>query len=159
MTKESELKIETSRLVGFLIRSKKEGYALGSKNIIREKDGSYSTRFKEGDFDFHDNWFGGEPFGGREVVKFKEKPYWMMVYYGADLTGKELVIPTLIKALSNMPIDFPARGPQVFEEGQFRYENEWEGGIEQFSGEEQILSNGERMYSAKYMGGLVDQRK
>lgn len=138
-------------LISFLVKAKKKGYAAG--NQAKESDKSYSTRFKEKDFKFHDNWFGGEPFGGREVVFYKGKPYWMMVYYGS---GSELSIPTLKKALSNMPLDFPARGPKTFKDGEYQYGNNWQGNIEEFSGEERIIKDGKIVYNAKYIGGLVD---
>jgi len=139
----------------FLIKAKRDGYAAG--NQIKEVDGSYSTRFDDGDFKFHDNWLGGEPFGGREVVFYKRKPYWMMVYYGADLTGKDSAIPTLKKALSQTPDDFPARGPKSLKEKEFEYKNKWQGNIEKFSGEEKISKKGKIVYSANYAGGLVNR--
>jgi hypothetical protein len=144
-------------LIGFLIKAKKSGYASYS-NQIKEADGSFSTRFEEGDFKFHDNFFGGEPFAGREVVWYKNKPYWMVVYYGADTTGKEEAIPTLTKALSNMPDDFPTRGPKKLTNGEFEYENKWTGDIEKFYGEETIGKKGKQIYKANYMGGLVNLR-
>lgn len=140
-------------LVKFLIKAKRNGYAGG--NEAKESDGSCSTRFEEGDFKFHDNWFGAEPFGGREVVLYKKKPYWMMVYYGVEITGKNLAIPTLRKALSEMPEDFPARGPKSLQNGEYQYENKWEGDIEKFSGEEKITKSGQMVYNAKYIGGLL----
>jgi hypothetical protein len=145
--------MDKTSLIKFLIEAKKNGYAAG--NQVKESDGSYSTRFEEGNFKFHDNWFGGEPFGGREVVLCKEKPYWMMVYYGADLTGKDSAIPALMKALSNMPAEFPARGPKSLKNGEFEYKNKWKGDIEKFSGEEKIIKNEKVVYNAKYIGGLI----
>jgi hypothetical protein len=146
-----------NKFIDFLIKAKKRGYA--GENQVKESDGSYSTRFTEGDFRFHDNWFGGEPFGGREVVLYRGKPYWMMVYYGADLTGKDLAIPTLRKALSLMPDDFPARGPKSLKNGEYQYKNKWEGNVENFSGEETISKGTEQIYKTNYIGGLVDQRE
>ena len=82
-----------------------------------------------------------------------------MVYYGSDLTGKSLAIPTLRKALSSIPDDFPVRGPKIPEDGDFKYENSWRGDIEKFSGEEFIVKNRKKIYTAKYAGGLVDWEK
>lgn len=144
-------------LSGFLIKAKRNGYAAG--NQIKEPDKSYSTRFEEGDFRFHDNWFGGEPFGGREIVSYKDNPCWMMVYYGEDESASNLAIPTLRKALASMPDDFPARGPKILENGNFKYENNWDGNIEKFSGIEIIFEKDKQIYKATYAGGLVDQRK
>lgn len=59
----------------FLIIAKKAGYASGGESgAVKEDNDSKSTRFEEGDFKFHDNWFGNEPFGGREVVFYKINP-------------------------------------------------------------------------------------
>lgn len=141
-----------------LVSGKKHGYAAGDKAIIREKDGSYSTRRKDGDFEFHDNWFGGEPFGGREVVFYKNKPYWMMVYYGSDSGKAPGVIEFLRKALRAIPEDIPLRGPRLLKEGKFRYENKCKGKLERFIGEEVIFYNGQEVFKTNYVGGLVDQR-
>lgn len=145
--------------VKFLIASKKKGYAAGDVNIVHEKDKSYSTRGEEGDFSFHDNWFGGEPFGGREVVFYKGKPYWMMVYYGSDTGRAEGLIEFLRKALSQIPEGLPVRGPKELINGDFKYENEAKGTIEQFIGVEKIYFKGEEVFKTNYVGGLVDQRE
>lgn len=147
-------------LKNFLIKAKKAGYASGGESVVtKESDGSKSTRFTEGDFAFHDNYFGGEPFGGREVVWYKEKPFWMMVYYGSDNQTAEGTIPMLLKALSNPPEEMPIRGPKFMEDGEYTYENSWEGTIEKFIGEEIIKYRGSGVYKANYQGGLVDQKE
>lgn len=146
-------------LAGFLIKAKRDGYASGETTTEKENDGSNSTRCEIGDFKFHDNWFGGEPFGGREVVWFKNKPVWMMIYYGEESSHDEKAIPTLRKALSAMPDEMPARGPKALRNGEYAYKNNWQGDIEKFSGEESISKNDKIVYNAKYVGGLVDQEK
>lgn len=145
-------------LIQFLIKAKRDGYASGESTTIKEKDGSYSTKFEEGDFKFHDNWKGGEPFGGSEIVYYKGKPVWMMVYYGEEEENAG-AIPTLRKALSKMPNSFPARGPEILEDGDFKYENKWTGSISKFSGQETIFLSGKEVYSAIYAGGFVDRRR
>ena len=156
MREKEEVPID--QLLAFLIKAKRDGYASGEATTVEEPDGSHSTRVKDGDFEFHDNWFGGEPFGGREVVLYKGEPYWMMVYYGSNNGDKEIV-EFLRKALGQMPQDFPARGPMLLEEGELKYQNQWTGDIHSFSGEEKIMSGNVETYSAKYQGGLVDQRE
>jgi hypothetical protein len=156
--KKGETGMKTEDLVQFLLKAKRDGYASGDTTTKEENDGSYSTRLAEGDFRFHDNWFGGEPFAGREVVWYKGKPTWMMVYFGEEKVNAGSN-PILRKALSKMPNQFPARGPKSLEDGDYKYENNWNGGINKFSGEEAIYLNGEKVYSAWYSGGLVDQEK
>lgn len=144
----------------FLIEAKKSGYAAGGDSVtVKEKDGSRSTRFIQGKFSFHDNYFGGEPFGGREVVFYNMQPYWIMVYYGSDSGKASGLIPFLLKALSNIPVEMPVRGPKQLEDGKFLYENTWEGDLKSFSGEEAIYFDNQEVYKARYSGGLVDQRK
>lgn len=146
-------------LIHFLLKASKSGYAIGYSTFIREKDQSYSTKFEEGGFRFHDNWFGGEPFGGREVVFYQNKPYWMMVYYGSDSAKAPKLIPFLQKALSLPPRELPVRGPKLLDEKDFKYVNTWKGTIKYFEGKEVIYYKDREVYHAFYGGGLVDKRE
>jgi len=67
----------------FLMETKKSTYAAGGvaqKEVNEDK--STTLTFKSGDWKYHDNYFGGEPYGGREVVFFKGDPVYIMTYYG-----------------------------------------------------------------------------
>jgi hypothetical protein len=146
----------------FVQQANKEGYGSGkTDHWVKEKDGSTTIPFAFGDFRMSDNFFGGEPYGGREVVFFQNAPVWIMVYYGKVNPGEDFakLYKFLQKALLNAPDEMPVRGPKVLEEEEFTYVNEWKGEIEEFSGEESISKNGKTVYNAKYVGGLVDQRK
>ena len=76
------------RLCKFLVEAKKSIYAAGetAKKII-EADKSTTLIFENGDLRYHDNYFGGEPFGGREVVFLQNEPY-IMTYY--DLVDESI---------------------------------------------------------------------
>lgn len=146
----------------FLIDSNKAGYAGGEeKKWVKEPDGSTTIPFEKGLFKSHDNFFGGEPYGGRTVVFYEGKPVWMMVYYGKVMEEIEpkSVYRILKNALSKMPEDYPYRGPREHREGEYVYTNSWQGEIDDFSGGEQITKSGTLIYKANYLGGLVDQRK
>jgi len=145
----------------FLLDSNKAGYAGGEeKKWTKESDGSTTIPFQKGEWRSHDNFFGGEPYGGRAVVFYRDKPAWMMVYYGWVDEGVETnqVYQILRNALMRMPEDYPFRGPKEYQEGEYVYTNSWEGGVEQFSGEEKIMQGEKLVYKANYLGGLVDQR-
>ena len=145
----------------FLTDSNKAGYAGGDeKKWIKESDGSTTIPFKKGDWRSHDNFFGGEPYGGRVIVFYKNKPYWMMVYYGWVVEGVDinLIYDVLRNALMRMPEEAPFRGPREYREGEFTYSNIWTGDIEKYSGEEQISQHKKLVYKANYIGGIVDQR-
>ncbi len=145
----------------FLIDSNKAGYAGGEeKKWIKESDGSTTIPFEKGAWKSHDNFFGGEPYGGRTVVFYESKPYWMMVYYGwvEENTEVDPVYKVLRNSLKRMPEEYPFRGPKEYKESNYTYTNSWEGQIERFSGEEQIIQVDKLIYKSIYTGGLVDQK-
>lgn len=142
----------------FLVWCGQEGYA-ASPIETTEADGSHTIVLEKIGWKFHDNFFGGEPFGGREVVFYEDKPVWMMVYYGVVApTVKDFkpVYVFLKSALKNIPVDGPFRGPNEFSDARFRYENTWEGELKRFHGVEHISEGEKRVYSCRYIGGLVD---
>ncbi len=146
----------------FLIDSNKAGYAGGEeKKWIKEDNGSTTIPFEKGNWKSHDNFFGGEPYGGRTVVSYKNKPMWIMVYYGLVIESVEVkqVYEVLKQALMNMPEDYPYRGPKEYKNNDFIYKNFWTGELDNFSGEEKIYKNEKLIYKANYIGGFVDQRR
>lgn len=67
----------------FLIAANKAGYVTGNeRQWTKEKNRSTTIKFKLGKWSMDDNFFGGEPYGGRAVVFYNGKPFWIMVYYG-----------------------------------------------------------------------------
>jgi len=152
--------IDEENLRAFIFESSRATYASGDKSLRKKQiDGSISIQFESGSYKYHDNYFGGEPYGGREVVFCENKPLWMMVYYGFVYpeVEKELVYVFLAEALSSSSVEVPYRGPYLYERGEWRYENKMIGDVKKFSGEEKIFENDICIYEADYMGGLVDQ--
>lgn len=156
--------IDKQRLCKFLVDAKKSTYAAGetAKKIV-EADKSTTLIFEDGDLKYHDNYFGGEPFGGREVVFLQNEPIYIMTYYGLvdeSVSDFETVYKILQKALSLIPEDYPFRGPNEYSENDLTYKNSHNGEIDNFFGEEIISSaDGKEIYKAKYIGGFVNQRK
>lgn len=159
------MNIDLKQLTNFIGEANKAGYASSQgNNSTKEANGSTTIIYQKGLWLFNDNYFGGEPYGGREVVFYDNKPVFMMVYYGRisdkNFDSKD-IYSFLQKALKLFPEDKPFRGPSILEEEiddkKMRYENNWRGEIDYFSGEEKIFINDEQVYDAKYAGGLVDQ--
>lgn len=90
-------------------------YASGDESVkCKESDGSTTIRYSRGEYCMHDNYFGGEPYGGREVVFLNDKAVWMMVYYGLVYEGpNKEVYQFLMSALSNNTLEMPYRGPVI----------------------------------------------
>lgn len=146
----------------FLVDSNKAGYAGGDeKKWVKEPDGSTTIPFEKGSWRSHDNFFGGEPYGGRTVVFNEGQAVWMMVYYGRVAEGVEAnsVYNVLRGALMGMPEDHPYRGPEEFKQNDLTYQNKWSGELDKFSGEEVIIQGEKVIYKAHYLGGEVDKRR
>jgi Domain of unknown function (DUF5680) len=155
--------MDEAALLRFLMDASQRGYAAGHGAVkVKEADHSTTIVLEHGKWKFHDNYFGGEPYGGREVVFVEGRPVWMAVYYGwieGATADPERVYAFLQRALREAPAEFPVRGPDEFSEGQFIYRNEHVGGVANFSGEETIHEGGRVVYTARYVGGLVDRRQ
>lgn len=106
---------DIANLRSFLIEAAAAGYAADNpQNQHKEEDGSTTITYPKGDWKFHDNFFGGEPYGGREVVFFQGQPLWMMVYYGwVDQSVQDFPqIYTVLREALKRPLEsLPIRGP------------------------------------------------
>ena len=156
------LRVDPRQLGLFLLKSNDAGYAGGDeKTWIREDDGSLTIVFEDGEWKSHDNFFGGEPYGGRTIVFHHGRPVWLLVYYGwvAEESQPDRLYAVLRNALKEMPEAAPYRGPERYEEGQFTYINRWEGELGRFTGREEIHETSTLAYQAEYAGGWVDKRQ
>ncbi len=131
------------------------------KNKVKEKDGSTSVYYEKGLWKYHDNYFGGEPYGGREVIFYEGKALHITVYYGwvDKKVDVDLVYGFLRQALQTNKNPETPRGPLKFQLRNNFYQNKYEGTIECFQGKELIYQNKKLIYTAVYAGGLIDQRR
>lgn len=152
--------IDLEKLREFILKASRATYASGNESIKeKQEDKSTTIRFEDDEYRYHDNYFGGEPYGGREVIFLNKKPIWMMVYYGfvdPSAEAKE-VYPFLMASLSKATLEMPYRGPELYEEANFKYENKITGTTDKFYGKEKIFKDQVCIYEASYIGGLVDQ--
>jgi hypothetical protein len=145
--------------MAFLLRAKLKTYATrGEGNERNLDDGTRQMSYREGDFFYRDRYFGFNPFVGEEVVWEKDKVIWAMNYYGG-MTDESIsagdVYHFLQKAMQQITAARPFRGPNEYREGEFRYQDQSEGSIDQFSGEEKIFFRDMQVYFLKYHGGKV----
>jgi len=153
--------LEMNRLREFLVTANRAGYASSNTTVTTEDDGSHTIVFESGGWRFEDNFFGGEPYGGREAIAVDGRVEWLMLYYGwvgsTHLTN-DVVYRFLRKALMQVTPETPYRGPEAFVDGDLQYRNRVDGDLANFEGVETIFHRGQQIYSARYVGGLVDQR-
>lgn len=148
-----------TELQAFLVRANMP-HATGTAKTIKETDGSRTIEYVESNYRMHDNFFGGEPYGGRLVVFYKGEPLFIEVYYGSvyatERTADE-VYGFLREALQHPGKDNPYRGPARYQKGQLTYKSATEGDIMNHTVKEYIYDGDTEIYSAIVLGGLVDQ--
>ena len=147
---------ELKRFVG---EARGHGYAVvRDVPVRREPDGSSSLVFARGDWQYHDNFFGGDPFAGREVVHRAARPVWCMVYYGATSTAHDPnQVFRWVRAALRAAEPGARRGPAGYQDADWSYSCAAAGDIERFSGSEQIELSGAVVYRADFAGGWVDR--
>ncbi len=165
-----QLEVDLDELRYFLVHAKIHGYA-GSGVKQREKDGSKTFEFVEGNFHYTDNYAGSHQAPGQEIVRWQRQDgqrIWYMAYSGGmlpkfwdDKQLEERTYAFLKEALMRVSPDFPFRGPEKYEEtgetAGFSYRMIVEGDIERFSGREWIKEKGldRVVFSQDFIGGLV----
>lgn len=132
-------------------------HATGQAVTIAEADSSRTIEFEDGDYRMHDNFFGGEPYGGRLVVFYKDKPLFMEVYYGQTSRPADEVYDFLREALQHPGDDNPFRGPAEYKKGALTYKSSTVGDITNHTVKEFIYDGDDEIYWAVVIGGLVDQ--
>ena len=100
------MNLEKLRL--FLVDVNKNTYSTGDESLNKkESDKSTTIEYMKGNWRFHDNFFWGEPYGGRVVVFYKNKPVWMMLYHG--YFNKNIVPKNIISISSEGPAKYASR--------------------------------------------------
>lgn len=157
-----QLPIRKRQLSQFLVEAKIVTYASGSDEfaVPAALPESNHLEYQQGDLLYKDIYFGGLGFIGMESVYLAGKPIWGMSYYGTVLpeSGETQLagMPPFLKAvLRKIPQEAPYRGPESFQQGTYRYENEIHGQLTQFYGTEIIYYEGQAIYQLHYSGGSV----
>ena len=150
--------VDITALTAFIVRAKAGTYVGDGEHTSPCRSGSHDLRFTDGEWTYHDSYFGGTDFIGEEVVYFAEQPVWAMNYYGLVMDESVLagdVYRFLQKAMQHLGAERPFRGPDEYEEGDFVYKDTSEGDLNQFEGEETIFFQKKQVYLLVYHGGKV----
>ena len=156
------MNINSKEFLEFLVKAKKGTYANGdasksSSSRLLSKDYHY----EDGNFTYHDTYFGGINFMGEEVVYYNDNILWGMNYYGVtidDSLTEELMDKVLRVALMKVGEDkdiIPIRGPKEFINEDYLYTFNVDGNMENFIGTEQIYKDKKLIYELKCHGGII----
>jgi len=151
--------LDISSLSSFLIEAGASGYAVDAPHTPSTRPGSNDFEYESGDWLYHDTYFGARDFIGEEIVYYKKERVWGLNYYGFILDPsyhEDAVYEFLKEAMREDSRDLmPTRGPAHYAKGDWAYENEAEGDLARFHGEERILHKGAGGYRCWHHGGLI----
>ena len=151
--------LDIPALNAFIVRAKAATYVGDGEHVAPCRTGSHDLRFMDGEWSYHDSYFGGTDFIGEEVVYIGERPVWAMNYYGHILRDDLLTAAQagqMIKAsLSRMYQEGRFLGGFEHIENDLTYMDTSEGNPERFQGREIIRRGQEIAYELLYHGGLI----
>lgn len=155
--------INSKEFLEFLIKAKKGTYANSdAPKVLSSRLNSKDYEFKDGNFTYHDTYFGKVKFMGEEVVYYNDNIIWGMNYYGVTLDDsltEEVMDKVLRVALMRVEEDnsvIPIRGPKKIINDDYLYTFNVNGDMENFVGTEQIYKGDELIYELKCHGGIIE---
>jgi hypothetical protein len=144
------------KIIEFLIKAKKATYAGKGNESDASRPNSHDLLYCEGDMKYIDTYLGSRSFVGEEALWLNDTPFWSMNYMGRIL-GEGFEGDFLKEALLQVPEDMPYRGPLEYSKDRFIYRCKADGDFTWFTGHEEILKDGVKIYECVFHGGEVIQ--
>ncbi|GLQ08887.1 hypothetical protein GCM10007913_08190 [Devosia yakushimensis] len=142
-----------------IVAAKQASYVGGGEKTASSRQGSYDLVWSQGAWRYRDSYFGGTDFLGQETVWLDSEPVWAMNYHGfilrPDLIDAVRAGETIKAALSAMYAEGRFLGGFRWLGAYGEYVDKSEGGVELFSGEEEIYCERTKAYGLRYSGGLI----
>lgn len=150
--------INQERLFEFIAEARRNTFASGSTPVSNPRLlSSIQLEFQKGDYFYRDIYFNGnKKFIGQEIVYQGSKPIWGMNYAGKQI--EKLEINFLREALYRLADKCRFGKICEHEKREFRYQDNGQGNLENFLGQEQIFADGKNIYKLDYQGGLISDK-
>ncbi len=140
----------------FLALARRETYAIPHGDKLG--DGTEHMAFDLGSWRYRDRYTGRNPYGGQELVWFEGRPVWMKNYLAevvSQACSSEAIYRFQRLVLGSPDPQHLMRGPSLFRDGRFRYENQIEGDLDRFQGQEFIYFDDVTVYRMILHGGKI----
>jgi hypothetical protein len=143
----------------FLCDARKNTYSANASSIDNPRLlASTQLEFQKGDYFYRDIFFNGDKkYIGQEIVYQDSKPVWGMNYIGTAQGAPlgKLEAAFLKEALFKLAEKCRLGQSCEYEKREFKYQDQGQGNLEEFLGQEEIFSNGKNIYKLNYQGGLI----
>ncbi|MGI6612024.1 MAG: DUF5680 domain-containing protein [Candidatus Nanosyncoccaceae bacterium] len=153
--------MNSQEIIDFLITAKRATYAGQGEKVESLRPSSKDYHFEQGEFAYHDTYFGSSRFIGEEVVYKNNQPIWAMNYRGQAFDkAMEGAIDVNALRPAMMKVGegdiLPVRGPKEFINGDWKYTFKVDGEMADFIGTEEISYKGELVYRLYCHGGEIE---
>lgn len=145
---------DLNEIIKFRLEANVNTYAAFMNEVESTRLDSHDFRYENGGYTYHDTYVGGEQFAGEEAIWKKGKAVYAMNYMGRVL-GKEFSGNFLKDALRHADMKMPYRGPEYYEDGEYRYKCSVNGDFTWFQGYEEIYWKEEKVYECYFHGGIT----
>jgi hypothetical protein len=147
------------RLEAFIVEAKRRTYVGDGTPAAPLRPGSHDLEHSTGDFTYHDCYFGGTDFVGKEVVYWRGRPVWAENYFGRvierGLISAERAGQVIRSSLTKMYAEGRFLGGFEATDGDCTYRDTSTGDATWFQGREWIERAGRTAYELYYHGGLI----
>ncbi|HEX2995736.1 MAG TPA: DUF5680 domain-containing protein [Anaerolineales bacterium] len=149
-----------NQLEQFIVFAKSKTYVGDGQKLLPYRLDSHDLQVIDGEWSYHDSYFGGADFLGQEIVYYQHTAVWGMNYYGMLLQPDRITaaeIGQMInKSLTRMYAEGRFLGGFEHAENELRYVDQSEGPVSRFTGKEVIYLNGDLVYQLHYHGGMIN---
>lgn len=154
-------KFTNADLFNFVNETGKLTYAGGGEEVQNpQRPDHHELAFSEPDWEYRDSYTGHFRSHGTELAKFRGQIVWGNSYRGGMVDGRDamadMTFEFLKKAMSTDEEGFQSfRGPHELVDGDWRYEYQQEGDVNEFKGHEKIYFQGELIFYHEAIGGSI----
>lgn len=149
-----KLETDMSSLIDFKLEAAKNTYAGHGNTCTSSRLCSNDYLYEKGIYRYYDTWLGGEKFSGEEAIWKNDIPVYAMNYFGRTL-DERFSGDFLKEALCLATIEYPYRGPEFYQSGEYIYKTKVIGIMEWFQGYEEIYYQDKKVYECFYHGGVL----
>jgi len=155
---EEKNKMNLDNLKDFLAEARRNTYAANNTPTDNPRLlESIQLEFQRGDYFYRDIYFlGSKNFIGQEIVYQESKPVWGMNYIGNTIGKLETIF--LKEALFKLSENCRFGGACEYERRELKYQDQGQGNLEGFLGEEKIYLEAKNIYKLNYQGGLISDK-
>ncbi len=145
---------DLEELIAFRLEAGNNTYAGVANECGSTRLDSHDYHYEKGNYVYHDTYVGGQQFAGEEAIWKDGSAVYAMNYMGRVL-DERFSGNFLKEALRAATLEYPYRGPQFYQSGDYTYASKVTGDIQWFQGIEEISYGNGKVYECYFHGGLV----